>query len=253
MSARRSEQRAAAVQRRILDENNNEPEPNPLQEPPELPDRPSRAQPTFDMSDLKDAASTWTGLLLHGGFNVNCFDSVICLRATQQLEQIARSPGNTSALLELQELLAQYHGRMGGTSRASPALRRLTMATLMAARAELGDGWMQEQEEAYTRVSLMWLHIHQAAARKKGIVELTHVSKCGGTSMCQLAMRNGCTNPDPSEQGNCNIARLNDQPLWTVPATFMVHGHHALLRPYCVYDCKTYLKLPEKTCSLRNR
>ena len=67
------------------------------------------------------------------------------------------------------------------------------MATLLLAREELGPaGWSQAHQRAFNRVALLWFHLHQATAVRKGVVELTHVSKCGGTSMCQLAALNGC-------------------------------------------------------------
>jgi hypothetical protein len=118
---------------------------------------------------------------------------------------------------------------------------------------------------------------------RKGVVELTHVSKCGGTSMCQLAALNGCrcaageqaaaartatvaqlpdplcplphpcSNPDTSQLGNCLIKFFNDAPLWTVPTDFDWRNTTVNLRPYCVYKCDSYLRLYTRNCEQRSR
>jgi hypothetical protein len=48
-------------------------------------------------------------------------------------------------------------------------------------------------------------HVHRAKGRT---VSLHHISKCGGTTMCQLAASNRCSNPHLSQEKNCV---LNDR------------------------------------------
>jgi hypothetical protein len=43
------------------------------------------------------------------------------------------------------------------------------------------------------------------STQARGAVELQHISKAGGTSMCGLAEANGCSNPHFDEDGNCLI------------------------------------------------
>jgi hypothetical protein len=48
-------------------------------------------------------------------------------------------------------------------------------------------------------------HVHRAKGRT---VSLHHISKCGGTTMCQLAASNRCSNPHLNQEKNCV---LNDK------------------------------------------
>ena len=53
-------------------------------------------------------------------------------------------------------------------------------------------------------------------ARSKGLVELTHISKSGGTSMCRAAQYNGCSNPAFDVEANCMIKAFQDDPKWSL-------------------------------------
>ena len=125
------------------------------------------------------------------------------------------------------------------------------MATMYMAQELAGSRWSAAHQKIHENIALLWFRLHHGAALTKGNVELTHVSKCGGTSMCQLAMKNGCRNPDPSTLGNCLISKLNDGPLWTVPTYFFHNEHSVTLRPFCVYTCSAWLKYSERNCKYR--
>jgi hypothetical protein len=53
------------------------------------------------------------------------------------------------------------------------------------------------------------------AARSRGLLEFTHISKAGGTSMCRAAEYNGCANPGFDVEQNCMVKAFNDDPKWT--------------------------------------
>lgn len=62
------------------------------------------------------------------------------------------------------------------------------------------------------------LTLHRRAAVEKGIIEFFHVSKSGGTSLCQLAKDNGCRTRDFGTVGNCLIREFDDGPRWVARA-----------------------------------
>ena len=46
---------------------------------------------------------------------------------------------------------------------------------------------------------------HVATARRKGLLQYTHVSKTGGTSLCHAAATNSCPTQFPNRHG-CSIS-----------------------------------------------
>ncbi|GIL88519.1 hypothetical protein Vretifemale_16486 [Volvox reticuliferus] len=50
---------------------------------------------------------------------------------------------------------------------------------------------------------------HQFSARRKGMMEFTHISKSGGTSFCRLAVDNGCQS---DTEWNCLVDAFGDDP-----------------------------------------
>ena len=46
-------------------------------------------------------------------------------------------------------------------------------------------------------------------------LELLHLSKAGGTSMCQLAAASGLKNPAATINANCLVPHLAGEPKWT--------------------------------------
>ena len=127
------------------------------------------------------------------------------------------------------------------------------MAGLVVARATFAASWSGAMQQQYDQISLLWFHVHQATAIRLGRIEFTHVSKCGGTSMCQLAMRNKCSNSYSSEMQNCIVGNLQDAPLWVVPFTVNHSNHHTRLKPYNSYDCPVYIKMNEQSCDYREQ
>ncbi len=65
-------------------------------------------------------------------------------------------------------------------------------------------------------------HLLQAA-RSKGLLEFTHISKAGGTSMCKAGEANGCANPGFDIEQNCMVREFHDDPKWSFPQNVTVH------------------------------
>ncbi|KAG2497463.1 hypothetical protein HYH03_004618 [Edaphochlamys debaryana] len=65
-----------------------------------------------------------------------------------------------------------------------------------------------------TRALLLALHVaHRQQARMKKVVELTHISKSGGTTLCHIGARNGLLTEDITNN-NCVVHRFDDGPRW---------------------------------------
>eukprot|EP00798_Chlamydomonas_sp_ICE-L_P003856 gene3856-13918_t len=62
--------------------------------------------------------------------------------------------------------------------------------------------------------------------RARPFQQLLHVSKSGGTSVCQLARVAGRSNPHFNLDGNCLVEGMQSEPQWTL----MPHGHELLVK-----------------------
>ncbi|GIM11904.1 hypothetical protein Vretimale_15356 [Volvox reticuliferus] len=62
---------------------------------------------------------------------------------------------------------------------------------------------------------------HQFSARRKGMMEFTHISKSGGTSFCRLAVDNGCQS---DTEWNCLVDAFGDDP------RYFDQSYHEILR-----------------------
>jgi hypothetical protein len=75
----------------------------------------------------------------------------------------------------------------------------------------------------------------------KGLVELTHVSKSGGTSMCRAAEYNGCSNPSFNVEANCMLKPFHDDPKWSLGTDVQVATQE---EPFHVGDGAGLARLP---------
>ncbi len=96
--------------------------------------------------------------------------------------------------------------------------------------------------------------LHRSAAQSKRILEYFHVSKSGGTSICQLGQVNGCATESFALKQNCMITYFRDVPRWTVAGALgnlsrasgdpwcAKHGRHGSQK----WDCFTRRTLMNK-------
>jgi hypothetical protein len=77
--------------------------------------------------------------------------------------------------------------------RGYPAARRLLIGAILKKRADFGAAFPAELQPAVDDVLLLLFALHRTSAAKRGAVQFFHVSKSGGTNMCQSAEANGCT------------------------------------------------------------
>ncbi|GIM01724.1 hypothetical protein Vretimale_6457 [Volvox reticuliferus] len=99
-----------------------------------------------------------------------------------------------------------------------PLVRRIAVASL----ALLQDRHGPLAQDLYAEGLLLQLFTqHQFSARRKGMMEFTHISKSGGTSFCRLAVDNGC---QADTKRNCLVEAFGDDP------RYFDQSYHDILR-----------------------
>eukprot|EP00798_Chlamydomonas_sp_ICE-L_P020524 gene20524-27316_t len=63
-------------------------------------------------------------------------------------------------------------------------------------------------------ISTQLFRLHRESASIKGAVQFVHVSKSGGTNLCQAAQASGCSTEGFDERHNCLIRAFEDVPHW---------------------------------------
>lgn len=141
-----------------------------------------------------------------------------------------------------------------------PVVRRTIVASILKLSLERGRrSWTDTFQQAVEAVMLALYRLHRRGAAGKGALEFFHVSKAGGTSMCELSVLNGCTASDTTLYGNCLMRRFNDGPRW------VSHKEHAKVQPLPSMEslrwfhrsvpspamCAYHMLLPCHTCPQR--
>jgi hypothetical protein len=80
--------------------------------------------------------------------------------------------------------------------------------------------WSTACQRAAAMVLLQLQLLHQRSAAHRGIVEFTHISKSGGTSMCKLAQNAKCAAESFTQEGNCMVQAFGDNPTWSLEHDF---------------------------------
>lgn len=109
---------------------------------------------------------------------------------------------------------------------AYPVTRRLVMLSIIPKLAAAKEN--EELEKLFVSVCAKLHRLHTTASISKAAVEFFHISKSGGTSLCQLGQKNGCKTEHFDLKGNCIIRRFFDLPRWTVPNILKLKGN-----PWC--------------------
>ncbi|WIA08609.1 hypothetical protein OEZ85_008038 [Tetradesmus obliquus] len=97
-----------------------------------------------------------------------------------------------------------------------PALRRSYMAAVWVLQRSRLFAWQATQLNSNVLSTLFRLYLHHTNRAKGRAVSFHHISKCGGTTMCQLAASNRCSNPSMDQERNCVLDSRLDGPLWMV-------------------------------------
>lgn len=91
--------------------------------------------------------------------------------------------------------------RLLGNGSCHPILRRVLLGAVLAQRLRAGTwgpGWAEDTglQQALAQLAHQLYLQHRNGAANKVVTEFMHVSKSGGTSMCELSALNGCRSRD---------------------------------------------------------
>lgn len=170
---------------------------------------------------------------------------------------IIESRGTSSFMQGLSMILSAVSSfdpvRLATLRTAYPISRRAAMAFILD--RYLTAGPFDDQELLLIQaICARLFKLHRSAAQSKRILEFFHVSKSGGTSICQLGQVNGCSTESFALKQNCMITYFRDVPRWTVPGALgnlssasgdpwcAKHGRHGSRK----WDCSTRRTLMNK-------
>eukprot|EP00798_Chlamydomonas_sp_ICE-L_P002687 gene2688-12920_t len=95
-----------------------------------------------------------------------------------------------------------------------PAVRRVVIGALTHQRKKCRRAFLDKEQEQVETIFQRLFQLHTEAAALKGAVQFFHISKSGGTNLCQAAQANGCSTEGFDERKNCMIADFEDTPRW---------------------------------------
>ncbi|GAX73271.1 hypothetical protein CEUSTIGMA_g725.t1 [Chlamydomonas eustigma] len=133
-------------------------------------------------------------------------------------------------------------------------LRRLTLALLHVLYEEphfgMGQGVHARCRLAVQEVSGSIVQAFASAINcsrpSRLAMELLHISKSGGTSMCQLAKDSGFLNPTEDIDGNCLLPFFYDEPKWS-----RLEAGLDAKKLWPAADCPAWVMSPDLTCDIR--
>ncbi|KAF8072660.1 aspS [Scenedesmus sp. PABB004] len=131
-----------------------------------------------------------------------------CKRCWDYFEAVAllRSLGKSVNQLLQDDRDAAYH----------PVVRRSYVAAVWMLQRSRMFSWSASHLQASVLSTLFRLYVHHSNRAKGRAVSFHHISKCGGTTMCQLAASNRCSNPSMDQERNCVLDSSLDGPIWMV-------------------------------------
>ncbi|EFJ46165.1 hypothetical protein VOLCADRAFT_93305 [Volvox carteri f. nagariensis] len=98
--------------------------------------------------------------------------------------------------------------------RGFPATRRILLGAILQKRLDFGGRFPPDVEAAVDALLVQLFQLHKASAAARGAVQFFHISKSGGTNLCQAAGANGCASQGFDTRTNCLIRDFADQPRW---------------------------------------
>ncbi|GFR45171.1 hypothetical protein Agub_g6557 [Astrephomene gubernaculifera] len=106
--------------------------------------------------------------------------------------------------------------------RGYAATRRALVGALLKRRIDFGGRFPAEVQSAVDGIMLKLFQLHKNSSANRGAVQFFHVSKSGGTNLCQAAEANGCATQGFDTRTNCLIRDFIDQPRWV---TYNAHKY----------------------------
>jgi hypothetical protein len=106
---------------------------------------------------------------------------------------------------QLQELERLAGALAACRAQSTAFLRRYATAALLLTTQRAPDAWSPPCQRSAALVLLQLQLLHQHSAAERGVLEFTHISKSGGTSMCHLAQQAGCSTEAFKVERNCMV------------------------------------------------
>lgn len=122
-----------------------------------------------------------------------------CTRCVDYFEAVASLRALSGAV---GSLLAQPSGATNGAAHW-PVVRRSYMAAVWLLQRSRLYAWGASHLSSGALSTMYRLYLRYVAEAKGRTIAFHHVSKSGGTTMCQLAGENRCSNPAMDEEHNC--------------------------------------------------
>eukprot|EP00878_Enallax_costatus_P034486 GHUV01038242.1.p1 GENE.GHUV01038242.1~~GHUV01038242.1.p1 ORF type:complete len:424 (+),score=115.05 GHUV01038242.1:165-1436(+) len=97
-----------------------------------------------------------------------------------------------------------------------PVVRRSYVAAVWLLQRSKMFLWESTHLSSSTASTMYRLYLNHARRAHGRTISFHHISKCGGTTMCQLAAANRCSNPHLTVEKNCVMDDRFDSPLWMV-------------------------------------
>ncbi|KAF6264463.1 hypothetical protein COO60DRAFT_1698288 [Scenedesmus sp. NREL 46B-D3] len=95
-----------------------------------------------------------------------------------------------------------------------PAVRRSYVAAIWLLQRSKMFVWQTTHLERTALGTMLRLYLHHVKRAQGRTISFHHISKCGGTTMCQLAAKNRCSNPHLTIEQNCVMDDRLDSPVW---------------------------------------
>ncbi|PNH12021.1 hypothetical protein TSOC_001063 [Tetrabaena socialis] len=150
------------------------------------------------------------------------FRSDTARKVSQAAVLLARgdSKDESSVAAALADITAQLAA--ASEWRGYPTTRRLLVGSLLKKRLDFGGRFPAKVQAAADDVMLQLFALHKKSAAARGAVQFFHVSKSGGTNLCQSAQANGCASEGFDTHTNCLIRDFSDSPRWV---TYNAHKY----------------------------
>ncbi|GAX82425.1 hypothetical protein CEUSTIGMA_g9853.t1 [Chlamydomonas eustigma] len=137
--------------------------------------------------------------------------------------------------------------RSGGTGLPYVALRRITLAMLHLINSLGGEQSCSGAVlQIMPSVLTSYAECLNCSRPARVAFELIHISKSGGTSMCQLAASSKLYNPGTTVDANCLVPRMYDEPKWT-----RLRPGQDERRIWPAVSCPNWLSSPQVGCKAR--
>lgn len=182
------------------------------------------------------------------------FTAAGALSLTQAAVQLYKSDSKDAAALAkaLEGLSAQLSQLTASSSHGFPATRRILIATLIKKRLDIASRFPPDTQAAADAIMLQLFALHKRAAALKGAVQFFHVSKSGGTNLCQSAEANGCSSRGFDYKTNCLMREFNDQPRWVTYNAHKYVQYRMSSRQALPWFVNFHTFRPNLSCQLRH-